>query len=145
MCGMQSDAARHHIKGNKKKTDTIKPLVLRGNALYQEFLQTVDASAIIDEAYELIAPYVEKDPTAFCTYGEFEAGVAALKVFCHLRSESAMGQLAGEIPSTEEEKQADSSTLIDTGNLNLSDMGTMSTGGDRDNKPGDLAKYSHQP
>jgi len=113
------------------------------HALYQEFLQSVDIQSMLDEAYELIAPYVEKDPTAFCTYEEFEAGVAALREFCSLRSESVMGQLTGSIPSTSETQQADSSALVDTGDLDLSDMGTMSTGGGMDggskpdNKPDD--------
>ena len=48
---------------------------------FAEFLDTVDITAIIDEAYALIAPYVEKDPTAFCTYEEFEAGVETLRSF----------------------------------------------------------------
>ena len=85
-------------------------------ALYEKFLKEVDMQAIIDNAYELIAPYVEKDPTAFCTYEEFEKGVAALKAFCSLRSESVHLQLAG------------SEETIDTGDLNISDMGTMGGG-----------------
>ena len=43
---------------------------------------------IFDEAYTLIAPYVEKDPTKFCTAEEFETGAAALRTFCQLRSEA---------------------------------------------------------
>lgn len=39
------------------------------HALFAEFLETVDWGTIIDEAYTLIAPYVEKDPTKFCTGG----------------------------------------------------------------------------
>ena len=96
---------------------------------FAEFLETVDISAIIDEAYALIAPYVEKDPTAFCSYEEFEAGVAALRSFCEKRSESVRGQLEGTIPSTDEGQQADSSALIDATGLTLSDMGSMGGGG----------------
>ncbi len=55
---------------------------------FAEFLDEVDITAIIDEAYALIAPYVEKDPTAFCSYEEFETGVAALRSFCEKRTES---------------------------------------------------------
>ena len=36
--------------------------------LYAQLLEQVDIQGIIDNAYQLIAPYVEKDPTAFCTY-----------------------------------------------------------------------------
>ena len=63
-----------------------------------EFLETVDPVEIIDGAYALIAAEVERDPTKFCTYQEFEDGVEALKTFCILRRESISGQLAGTIP-----------------------------------------------
>ncbi|MBO4914662.1 MAG: CotH kinase family protein, partial [Oscillospiraceae bacterium] len=67
--------------------------------LFAEFLDSVDIQGIIDDAYALIASYVEKDPTAFCTYEEFETAVATLKSFCALREESVRGQLDGTIPS----------------------------------------------
>lgn len=40
---------------------------------------------MMNQVTELIAPYVEKDPTAFCTYEEYEKGVETLRVFCLLR------------------------------------------------------------
>lgn len=95
---------------------------------FNEFLNTVDPSAIIDQTYDLIASYVERDPTKFCTYEEFEAGVQALKTFCALRTESISGQLTGVIPSTSEGQSASKNTLVDTAGLILSDMGTMSGG-----------------
>ena len=97
---------------------------------FAEFLETVDITSIIDETYALIAPYVEKDPTAFCTYEEFETGVATLRSFCEKRTESVLGQLEGTIPSTDEGQQADSSALIDASELTLSDMGSMGGGGE---------------
>ena len=96
---------------------------------------------MIDSVQELIAPYVEQDPTKFCTYEEFEAGIAALKEFCLLRAESISGQLAGTIPSTSDGQSQDSSALIDASDLNISDMGTMNNnggmamGGFRSNSP----------
>ena len=102
-------------------------------ALYHQyfarFLEMVDPAAIIDEAYALIAPYVERDPSKFCTQEAFEAGVEALKAFCALRAESVSGQLAGTVPSTNEGQAADSSALVDASGLALSAMGTMSQGG----------------
>ena len=95
----------------------------------REFLSTVDPQAIIDRAYGLIAPYVERDPTKFCTYEEFEAGVEALRRFCALRSESVSGQLAGTIPSTSQGQREDSAALVDASSLSLADMGSMNTGG----------------
>ena len=97
----------------------------RYHALYAEFLQDVDLQALIDETEALIAPYVQKDPTAFYTYEEFEAGVAALKSFCTLRSESVAGQLTSAIPSTKDAQANDSSALVDGSSLDLGDMGSM--------------------
>ena len=45
-----------------------------------------------------------------------------------LRGESISGQLDGTVPSTEEEQQQNPDALIDTGDLNLSDLGSMSGG-----------------
>lgn len=96
---------------------------------FAEFLAEIDITEIIDNAYGLISEYVEKDPTKFCTYEEFEKGIEVLRTFCQLRSESVKGQLDGTIPSTTEGQNADDSTLIDASSLTLSDMGTMSMGG----------------
>ncbi|MDE7234956.1 MAG: CotH kinase family protein, partial [Ruminiclostridium sp.] len=94
-----------------------------------ELVNQTDFAALIEETAALIAPYVEKDPTKFCTYAEFEAGVAAIRDFCLLRAESVRGQLDGSIPSTTDGQRADSPALIDTSSLNLSDMGSMNHGG----------------
>ncbi|MGN0578178.1 MAG: CotH kinase family protein, partial [Ruminiclostridium sp.] len=94
-----------------------------------ELVENTDFASLIDRTAALISPYVEKDPTKFCTYEEFEKGVSAIKEFCLLRAESVKGQLSGAIPSTEEGQSADSSALVDTGSLSLTDMGNMSSGG----------------
>lgn len=96
---------------------------------FRQFLDGADCAAIIEQAYALIDPYVEQDPTKFCTYEEFEAGVSALKTFCQLRTESVSSQLAGTIPATDEGQSADRSSLVDASGLTLSDMGTMGGGG----------------
>lgn len=80
---------------------------------------------MMEQVQNLIAPYVEKDPTKFCTYEELETGITALKEFCLLRAESIQGQLDGTIPSTSEGQSQDSSALVDASALNISDMGTM--------------------
>ena len=92
---------------------------------FAEFLETVDVQAMIDETAALIATYVQQDATAFCSYEEFTAGVAAMKEFCALRAESVAGQLNGTIPSTDSAQTQNSSALVDCGDLNLSAMGTM--------------------
>ena len=95
---------------------------------FSELLDSVDFDTLIDTTKELIAPYVEKDPTKFYTYEEFEQGVEALKAFCELRTESIEGQLDGTIPSTTDGQSEDDSKLVDASELTLSDMGTMNNG-----------------
>ena len=101
--------------------------------LFSEFIEKYFESDyipnLIESTKEMIAEYVEKDPTKFCTYEEFESGVTALKEFCTLRAESISGQLDGTIPSTSDGQTADSSSLIKADNLNISDMGTMNNNG----------------
>ncbi len=92
--------------------------VERYHQLFTEFLNIVDIPKIIDDAYDLIASYVEKDPTAFYTDEAFEKGVETLRKFCDLRSESISMQIeSGE--TTENMGYADASSI------SLSDMGTM--------------------
>ncbi len=103
------------ILSNEEYTETY-------HRYFEEFLQTVDITGMIDNAYNLIQSYVEKDPTKFCTYEEFEAGVEVMRQFCTLRSESIAAQLAnGETVETMDYAEASG--------LNLSDMGSMSMGG----------------
>ena len=109
---------------------------------FQEFLETVDIAGMIDGAAELIAPYVEKDPTAFYTYEEFQTGVDALRAFCRLRAESASGQLDGTIPSTTEGQAVNPSALIDASSITLSNMGTMNQGGGPGGGRGDQSELT---
>ena len=85
----------------------------------------------------MIAPYVEKDPTKFCTYEEFEKGISTLKEFCMLRAKSISGQLDGSIGATNDTQ--DSSTLVNADDLQISDMGSMGNfmGGDMPQMPND--------
>lgn len=83
----------------------------------------------LEQVVELIAPYVEKDPTKFCTTEEFQAGVEALEDFCLLRAQSVQGQLEGTIPSTDDGQSEDSSSLVDASSVDISAMGTMNNGG----------------
>ncbi len=86
---------------------------------YAEFLETVDVQGIIDSAYNLIKSYVEKDPTAFFTYEEFEKGIETMRKFCELRSKSISMQLEnGETTSN--------MSYVDASSITLSDMGSMS-------------------
>lgn len=87
-----------------------------------------------DSVVQMISPYVESDPTKFCTYEEFETGAQTLREFCLKRAESISGQLDGSIGSTSDTQE--SSTLIDAGSLQISDMGTMGSEGGGDGGDG---------
>lgn len=70
---------------------------------------------------------IESDPTAFYAYGEYEEAANTLYEAVKLRGQSIRGQMDGTIPSTEEEQRT-SNTLIDAAHLDLSVMGSMSSG-----------------
>lgn len=93
-----------------------------------EFFDSGYFEEMIEKVHTLIAPYVEKDPTKFCTYEEFETGIATLKEFCLLRAESIHGQLGGSIPSISEEQNQNSESLISADGITISDMGSMNNG-----------------
>lgn len=94
-----------------------------------EYFESGYFENLITETENLIASYVEQDPTKFCTYEEFETGVDTLKSFCLLRAESIRGQLDGTIPSTSDGQQEDDSALVDASSISLTDMGSMGHGG----------------
>lgn len=97
---------------------------------FTEFLASVDIISSIDSAYALIKSYVEKDPTAFYNYSEFETGVEALRQFCVLRTKSISSQLAND-------KTSESMNYADASGLTLSDMGSMGMGGGKSDIPGE--------
>ena len=90
------------------------------HALYEEFIARLfsdgELEALISETAEMISPYVESDPTKFCTAQEFETAVSSLEAFVALRGEAVRRQLSGD------------DTAVETGSLNLSDMGSMGAG-----------------
>ena len=99
---------------------------------YAEFLSICFdsgyCSQLLDAVETMIAPYVEKDATKFCSYEEFQTGMQTLREFCALRQESISGQLCGTIPATLDGQKQDASSLIDASALDISAMGTMEMG-----------------
>lgn len=88
---------------------------------FSEFIETVDIAGMIDNVYNLIKPYVAKDPTAFYSCEEFELGVETLRLFCEKRGESISMQL-------ENEKTSSNMNYVDASGITLSDMGSMDGG-----------------
>ena len=110
-----------------------------------EYFDSGYFAEMIDNVNAMISPYVEKDPTKFCTYEEFETGIATLKEFCLLRAESISGQLNGTIGSTSSTQSND--TLIDAGDLQITDMGSMNNtmGGGMEHPGGNMGGNMQKP
>lgn len=106
--------------------------------LISDYFDSGEFEQMIDSAIALISPYVEKDPTAFCTYEEFTEASAMLKSFCLLRAQSVQGQLDGTIPSTSEGQAADSASFVDASAIDIKSMGsnTGGMGGRETSRPG---------
>ena len=71
----------------------------------------------------LIAPYVQNDPTAFCSYEDHRLAVDTLEQVCLLRAESIRGQLEGTIPSTIREQAEHPSVKVDASHIRLEELG----------------------
>jgi spore coat protein CotH len=88
--------------------------------LFSEFIEKWftdgELEKLITDTADMIRPYVEKDPTKFCTSEDFEKGVDTLTRFVSLRGEAVSRQLSGD------------TAAVETGDLNLSDMGSMGGG-----------------
>ena len=94
--------------------------------LCDEYLSETAVKNKIASLRAYVDEYVAADPTAFCTYEEYQTAIETMEQILVLRGESISGQLDGTVPSTEEEQQQNPDALIDTGDLNLSDLGSMS-------------------
>ena len=106
-------------------------------AVYQEFMTTVFDSGWFNEEYErvyaMISPYVEADPTAFCTWEQFEVGSETLRQFCIRRAQSVNNQLAG------------TNERVDASDLDISAMGTMNGTGGGGGGFGDFGSWGDAP
>lgn len=80
---------------------------------------------LVNKIDSLINSYVEKDPTKFCTYEEYEASIPEMITFGEDRTKSVLAQLNGEQPSTTYGNIESS--------INMSALGNMGGGG----KPGE--------
>ena len=79
--------------------------------------------AVIRETQSLIAPYVEADPTAFCSYTDHLLAVDTLLEVCRLRAESIRGQLNGDYPATLAQQAEHPGTGVNASHVDLRDLG----------------------
>ena len=104
------------------------------NELVEKYVNGGEFQKTYERIRSQINELVAEDSTAFYSYEEYEAAVKMLYEVINLRGESVSGQLDGTIPSTDDGQKADSSTLIDGSDIELSVMGTMSGGGSNGNQ-----------
>ena len=71
--------------------------------------------------YEMLLPYVEKDPTLFYSPEEFRNGFGILVDFCLRRAESVRRQLGGKLATVNGEQQAQD--RVDASDLRIMEMG----------------------
>ena len=90
-----------------------------------DYIESGRLEAEIEQTRRMIAPYVEKDPTAFCSYEDFELAVDTIRQFCLLRAESVRGQLDGAIPSTIAGQQENPDARVDASSVWIPDMGEI--------------------
>ena len=88
-----------------------------------EYLESGRCEAVIRETQALIAPYVEADPTAFCSYEDHLLAVDTLLEVCRLRSESVRGQLEGTFPSTLAQRAEHPDAGVDASHVDLRALG----------------------
>lgn len=103
--------------------------------LAEEYIDGGELDAFYERTRANIDSLVETDPTAFYTYEEYDEAAGLLMRVVRLRGESIEGQVNGTIPSTKSE-QTDSDALIDGGDIDLSVLGSMNTGGGGDMQGG---------
>ena len=91
--------------------------------LIEEYFESGRFEEVLYSAEKRIAPYVEKDPTAFCSYSDHKLAVNTLRQICSLRAQSIRGQLDGEIPATIRGQAEQPGAKIDASAVNIADLG----------------------
>lgn len=75
------------------------------NELLKTYNLSGETEKEMERVYELIRPYVEEDPTAFCSPAEFDRGFEAMKMFFDLRGASIGKQLDGGLAAITEDQR----------------------------------------
>ena len=92
------------------------------NYLLNNFFKNGQYELFFEKYTSLIDPYVENDPTAFCSFEDYKLAVRTLKRWVEIRSESIDKQLKGEYPSTIKEMSENEDLKIKA-DINIRDLG----------------------
>ncbi len=72
---------------------------------------------------KMISPYVQKDPTAFCSYADHQLAVDTLEQVCLLRAKSIRSQLDEEIPATIRGQRENPNAKVEASEVQLTALG----------------------
>lgn len=118
---MKNRPLYHHVM---KNDDYYKKYHEYFDYFVKEYYENGYFEKKIAKTTKMIAPYVKKDPTAFCSYEDYLLGIETFKEFCSLRFQSVRGQLEGKIASTWKEQETNT-TKINADHIWLPDMGEI--------------------
>ena len=93
------------------------------DTLLSDYFESGRFEATLRRTERLIAPYVQNDPTAFCSYEDHRLAVNTLEELCLLRAESIRGQLEGTIPATIRGQQEQPELKVDASHIRITDLG----------------------
>ena len=91
--------------------------------LISQYFENGRFQILLQETREMIAFYVEKDPTAFCSYEDHMLAADTLEQVCMLRAGSVRGQLEGEISATIRGQQENPEARLEAGHIILENLG----------------------
>ena len=91
--------------------------------LLSEYFESGRFEAVLRQTERLIASYVQKDSTAFCSSADHQLAVDTLEQVCLLRAQSVRSQLNGEIPATIRGQQENPGAKVDASHIRLTDLG----------------------
>ena len=91
--------------------------------LLSEYFESGRFEVILRRTEKLISPYVQKDPTAFCSFEDHQLAVDTLERVCLLRAQSIRGQLDGKIPATIRGQLKNPDAKVDASEVLLTDLG----------------------
>ncbi len=74
----------------------------------------------------MLLPWIEKDPTSFCTIEEYQTACDTMKEFLSIRTESICRQLTGELSTVSAEQ--DVQAMVDASGLDLQCLGALVVG-----------------
>ena len=93
------------------------------DSLVSDYFESGEFDSRFNELYEMLLPYVEKDPTAFYSADEYTKGCETMRQFCNLRAESIRKQLDGDLPAVSGDQP--DRDKVDASDIDITDMGAF--------------------